>query len=306
MKRLPLTVIGGYLGAGKTTLINRLLAEEHGMRVLVMVNDFGAINIDAALIAQQTEDMIELSNGCVCCTMGADLFMAIGDVLDRPERPDHLVIEASGVADPAAIAQVALAEPELSYGGICVLVDALEYGALSRDPQIGAQLRAQVDVADLVLVSKGSPPSALGPRAVPIITLDQAGALAPFVLGAPLGDAPRRSTAAHPDYLAWQTRSDLALDRAEWVTKLNARPLGILRLKGFLKAPTGNGFELQCVGAQQSLKPANEVTETVLVAIGLKGRIDRAAIDAWWQADAQQDPGPATGEVCLSGAAEAH
>ncbi|MFT7136469.1 MAG: G3E family GTPase, partial [Akkermansiaceae bacterium] len=73
--RLPLTVISGYLGAGKTTLINRLLAEDHGLKLMVMVNDFGAINIDAELIAEAGEDTMTLTNGCVCCTMGNDLFM---------------------------------------------------------------------------------------------------------------------------------------------------------------------------------------------------------------------------------------
>ncbi|MDG1421802.1 MAG: GTP-binding protein, partial [Tateyamaria sp.] len=90
MVSFPLTVIGGYLGAGKTTLINRLLAENHGLRLLVLVNDFGAINIDASLIETAEDDMIALSNGCVCCTMGADLFLAIGDILDRDQLPDHL------------------------------------------------------------------------------------------------------------------------------------------------------------------------------------------------------------------------
>jgi len=98
MSRIPLSVISGYLGAGKTTLINRLLAEDHGLKLLVMVNDFGAINIDEALIAQSGEDAIALTNGCICCSMGADLYLAIGDILQRDQRPDHIVIEASGVA----------------------------------------------------------------------------------------------------------------------------------------------------------------------------------------------------------------
>jgi len=77
--RLPLTVIGGYLGAGKTTLINRLLTEDHGLRLMVMVNDFGTINIDADLLESADKDTLRLTNGCVCCTMGGDLFMAMGD-----------------------------------------------------------------------------------------------------------------------------------------------------------------------------------------------------------------------------------
>ncbi|ASM72903.1 MULTISPECIES: CobW family GTP-binding protein [Roseobacteraceae] len=284
MNRLPLTVIGGYLGAGKTTLINRLLAEDHGQRVLVMVNDFGAINIDAALIARQSEGMVELSNGCVCCTMGGDLFMAIGDVLDRNPRPDHLVIEASGVADPAAIAQVALAEPDLSYGGVAVVVDALAYDNLMHDPQIGAQLRAQVDVADALLVTKGNVPDSLGPRDVPVIELSAIEAVAPLLLGAPLGEGPRTVGQVHPDYVAWQYRGGVQLDRTALIKKLDARPKGLMRVKGFVMAPDGRSFEVHCVGGQHSLKPAQGVTETLLVAIGLKGRVVRAEIAAWWNA----------------------
>ena len=87
LPRLPLTVIGGYLGAGKTTLLNRLLSEPHGQKIMVMVNDFGAINIDAALIERADGDTLSLTNGCVCCTMGNDLFMALGDALDRAVKP---------------------------------------------------------------------------------------------------------------------------------------------------------------------------------------------------------------------------
>ena len=144
MKRLPLTVIAGYLGAGKTTLINRLLAEPHGARLMVLVNDFGAINIDAELLESADEDTLTLSNGCVCCTIGGDLFMAIGDALDRVPRPDHLVIEASGVAQPAKIANAALAERELLYSGIVTVVDALNYPALARDSLVGEQVKTQV------------------------------------------------------------------------------------------------------------------------------------------------------------------
>jgi len=96
--RIPLSVIGGYLGAGKTTLINTLLAQNHGVRLAVLVNDFGAINIDAALLHSASEDTISLTNGCVCCTMSGDLFFTIGDLLDRSPRPDHILIEASGTA----------------------------------------------------------------------------------------------------------------------------------------------------------------------------------------------------------------
>ena len=112
MTPLPMSVISGYLGAGKTTFINQLLAGDHGLSLMVLVNDFGAVNIDAALLASKDDDTIALTNGCVCCTMGSDLYLALGDALDRRPRPDHLIVEASGVADPARIANAAQAAAE--------------------------------------------------------------------------------------------------------------------------------------------------------------------------------------------------
>jgi G3E family GTPase len=290
--RLPLTVIGGYLGAGKTTLINRLLREDHGARVLVMVNDFGAINIDADLLASADEDTLTLTNGCVCCTMGADLFMAMGDALDRHPRPDHLVIEASGIADPARIADAARAEPDMAYGGIAVVVDALHWPGLADDPQIGAQIRGQVAVADLLLVSKaeGGLPDALATRLAalsPAPQLDLAGlpAVAPLLLG---GIAPlqgKASPAGHPAYLGWSHDGSDTLDRDALMAKLAAAPAPIYRIKGLVRAPDGPGWEVQVVGRSIAVKPAlDPVQQTRIVAIGPQTGLRRADIAAWWNA----------------------
>lgn len=287
MTRLPLTVIGGYLGAGKTTLINRLLAEDHGLRLLVLVNDFGAINIDAALIASSGDDTIALTNGCVCCTMGADLFMALGDALDRRPRPDHLLVEASGIADPAAIANAAIAEPELSYAGIVTLVDALNGPELLDDSQIAPQLEQQIRVADLVLLTKAADPDpSLRAR------LDRIGARSPIALP---GDGPLapllfdvvpqpqgRSAAPHPAYVRWQHESDTAVPRAELERRLKARPDALYRLKGFVLTDQG-ACEVQAVGRQLRIGPAR-AERTALVGLGLAGRITAEQIEGWWTA----------------------
>jgi len=283
--RLPLTVIGGYLGAGKTTLINRLLAEDHGLRLLVLVNDFGAINIDAALIAAEGGDTLQLTNGCVCCTMGADLFIALGRALDRRPRPDHLLIEASGIADPASIANAAKAEPELSYAGIVTMVDALNAPALLADRQIAPQIEQQIRVADLLLVTKDAAPDpaltdrlrCIGGRSP--LPLPPAGPLAPLLFG--LLPKPQWSAIVpHPAYVRWMHDSDRVIPRTRLDALLAARPEGLYRLKGFVLSDAGP-LEVQAVGRHAEIRPG--CTErTTLVGLGPAGRITPEEIEAWW------------------------
>jgi len=100
---VPITILTGFLGAGKTTLLNRILRDDHGLRIAVLVNDFGEINIDAELIVGVEDDMISLANGCVCCQLRDDLLETVEELINRPERVEYILLEASGVADPAGI-----------------------------------------------------------------------------------------------------------------------------------------------------------------------------------------------------------
>ena len=286
MNRLPVTIISGYLGAGKTTLINRLLAADHGLKLTVIVNDFGAINIDDTLIQDTAGGTIALTNGCACCTMGDDLSLALRDILNRPDRPDHLIIEASGISDPVAIANSVLNEIGLSYGGIVTLVDAENAGTLLSDPLVAPQAEQQIRAADLVIVSKCD-----GMNQTVSALLAKAGARTPTVLnGSPVAELlfdvvplPKgTAVAAHPAYTTWQHRSSDVLDRRALGNKLADRPAGLYRMKGFVLT-SGGAYELHVVGRHVEAKRC-QAEETVLVDLGPANRISRDEIEAWWAA----------------------
>lgn len=149
------TVIGGFLGAGKTTLLNALIRQGTGRRLGVLVNDFGAINIDADLVVGVDGDMISLGGGCICCSIREDLATSIFAMTERDDAPEHLIIEASGVSDPAAVAR-AIAAPQMqglvALDGVVVVIDAEAYLAAGFRERLvtGGQLKA----ADIVVLSK--------------------------------------------------------------------------------------------------------------------------------------------------------
>jgi G3E family GTPase len=151
---IPFTVIGGFLGAGKTTLLNRLLRGATGRRFAVMVNDFGALDIDGQLVADHGGDTIALANGCLCCTIGDSLVTTLLSLLERPERFDHIVVEASGVADPARVADLAVLEPRLSRDGVIVVVDAAHVRERAADRRVGDTVTRQLAAADLLVLNK--------------------------------------------------------------------------------------------------------------------------------------------------------
>jgi len=151
---LPLTIIGGFLGSGKTTLLNHLLVSPHGRHLVVLVNDFGRINIDAALVASQTDDMISLTNGCACCAVSANLTNTLIEIAERADPPDAIVLEASGVADPNGIVTAALTNPAIRLDGNIVVVDAETMQELAVDSFTSRLFHHQISAADLIVLSK--------------------------------------------------------------------------------------------------------------------------------------------------------
>jgi G3E family GTPase len=154
---IPLTILTGFLGAGKTTLLNRLLTGDHGLKVAVLVNDFGAINIDAELVVGVTGDVISLANGCICCSLRDDLVEVVLEMMARPERPEYVILEASGVADPAGIT-LAFHTPRLRdrirLDSVTCVIDAEQVFAYPNYPELmDLQLR-QIAFADMVILNK--------------------------------------------------------------------------------------------------------------------------------------------------------
>ena len=153
--RIPVTVLTGYLGAGKTTLLNRILSEDHGHRYAVIVNEFGEVGIDHELITHSSEELFEMNNGCICCTVRGDLIRTLHQLLQRPERFDAIVVETSGLADPGPVAQTFFVDPHLrqrtQLDSITTLVDAHHITAQLHDSREAVE---QVAFADQIVLNK--------------------------------------------------------------------------------------------------------------------------------------------------------
>ena len=153
--RIPVTILTGFLGAGKTTLLNRILTEQHGLRIAVIENEFGEIGIDHELVIKTEEELFEMNNGCICCTVRGDLIRIIGNLMKRRQQFDRILVETTGLADPGPVVQTFLADDEmqtkLKVDAVVAVVDA-KHILLHIDDSDEA--KEQVAFADVILLNK--------------------------------------------------------------------------------------------------------------------------------------------------------
>ncbi|AOS97581.1 putative GTP-binding protein YjiA [Microbulbifer aggregans] len=297
---LPLTIIGGFLGSGKTTLLNHLLRSPHGRRLAVLVNDFGRINIDAALVASQTADMIQLTNGCACCAVSADLTNSLIEIAERDDPPDAIVLEASGIADPNGIVQVALSNPAIRLDGSLVVVDAETLQDLAASPLTGRLFRNQISAADLIVLSKVDLADDLqrssahhwltahypGKRVIEAVRGD---VQTNIVLGIETTRDPKAATTQSTDHVhdfeSLSFTINAPLNRERLQAFFDALPTSVLRAKGVLnltEAPSHRTI-YQRVGQRWSYTEAepwnDERPHSSLVLIGPAGALDQATLE---------------------------
>jgi G3E family GTPase len=311
---IAVTVLGGYLGAGKTTLLNHILRSTNE-RIVVLVNDFGSINIDESLITAADGDKITLANGCICCSLVDGLASALEQVRELNPSPARLVIEASGVSNPSSIAAYAHGHG-LHLDGIITVVDAETVRARSNDRYVGDTVRRQIFAADLLILNKTDliAPTELASlrtwltsvgdaRRTTInavqgqVPLDALLGYGPFTSdhadrcndGEPLTPgASVLSEAVSPEdvFVSWSLSTEQPFDQKLLDAVLRAWSPDIVRLKGIVRVAAEPGqpdhrLIVHRVGLRLSFTPDGPWTEgpSTLVAIGLRDLVDTETLD---------------------------
>lgn len=297
---IPVTLIGGYLGAGKTTLVNHLLRQAQGRRLAVLVNEFGALPIDADLIEAEGEDLIAIAGGCICCSYGSDLVEALIAMAKRRPRPDHLLIETSGVALPGSVAQSISLVGGLVLDAIVVIADAETVMERACDRYLADTIARQLGEADIVILNKADlvPPGRMdeatrwlaerwpAARVVPSV---RAGVDPQVVLG--VGAPPRRAGVLRlpghvtAGYVSVAITLGGKVDAGALARALSGEVDGLVRAKGFVADVGGAIMSLQVVGRRSEVCEARpQVLKDDpfgrIAAIGLAGVMSEREVES--------------------------
>ena len=271
--QIPVTVIGGYLGAGKTTLVNNLLRQADGLRIAILVNDFGELPIDADLIESQDDTIINIAGGCVCCSFGSDLISSLFELRDMAPRPEHLLIEASGVALPAAIAESVSLVQEFTLDSIAVLADAETVMDRSVDTYAADTINRQLSSADLIVLNKCDLPTQEVLSATEVwlaedfpnaVCLQVERAQVPLTLftGKDTRQGVVKSSRIkepdtghhHPTYVTSVLEFAKGLDPIVLAEQLAHHDAGLLRSKGHVESIDGTLYTVQTVGRRAEVR----------------------------------------------------
>lgn len=299
----PVTVLTGFLGAGKTTLVNRLLAEDHGMRLAVLVNDFGAVDVDSELIVGVDTGTVTLANGCVCCEIRDDLMNAVRSVLRQDDQLDGIVLEASGVAEPMGIART-FSSPgvrhQVRLDGVVAVVDAELLPQQTEDPATRDLVFSQIGYSDLVILNKidladnarvSQVRDFVHDRLPAVRIVETSFADVPFqvLVGTrpdDLGDDVELPEHDHQHrFVSWVYRRSEPFDPAALNKAISSLPRSVYRIKGFVHSADDPDRRqvLQAVGMRSEVLPHDDWgpdgPETCLVVIADRETVDRNDIE---------------------------
>ena len=276
------TVLGGYLGAGKTTLLNHVLKNSGGRRYALLINDFGDINIDAELVTSQDDQQINLANGCVCCNLSDGFYEALETLKALDPAPEHIIVEASGVADVYNLGQYGLTN-DLTLDGVIVMADAETIKQKANDKYVAQTIRRQLSNADLIVLNKidlVDDTDALSTwlrefHDGPILPAIRAHVPIEALFGFEHSEQGHEHKHDHEHYASWSIQSEQAFTREQIEAFVTSLGPDVVRCKGIL-----GEYEVQCVGLRHEItERSHSASLSQLVAIGLEGELDLEKLD---------------------------